>query len=146
MVAPMIGSKRASKREWAHMEACKTRVCIPCLVGVQLGLIDPRHAVRGGDDDDGMPLPMVTYQHCKSGNMRKGHLDGYGCCMWHHFGTQQLHALGMSKEEARARWGPNLHDNGREFRETFGTEAELVEIQAFVLQQSAAGGRLSAVI
>lgn len=140
----MIGSKRASKREWEHMEACKTRVCIPCLVGVQLGLIDPAHAVRGGDDDDGMPLPMVTYQHCKSGNMRIGHLDGYGCCMWHHFGTQQLHALGMSKEEAYARWGPSLFHQGREFHNTFGTEQELVEVQAFVLQQSATGDRLSA--
>lgn len=141
----MIGSKRAKASEKDHMMACKVTVCIPCLIGVSIGLIDPAHAVRGGEDVDGMPLEMVTYQHCTSGNRRRGHLAGYGCCMWHHFGSQQLHALGMSRKDAAARWGPNLFDNGRLFRETFGTDDELIEAQALVLQQSAADDRLSAV-
>lgn len=127
------------------MGACKAGPCIPCLVGAANGLIDPRDVVRGGEDEDGMPLPMVTYQHCKSGNMRRGHDAGFGCCIWHHFGTQQLHALGMSKEEAFARWGPSLFHQARAFHETFGTDDELIEVQAFVLQQSATGGSLFAV-
>lgn len=141
----MIGSKRASAKESAHMLACKSGPCIPCLVGVMLGLIDPTHAVRGGDDAEGMPLPMVTFQHCKSGNMRRGHEAGFGCCIWHHFGTQQLHALGMGRDEAFARWGPSLFHQARAFHETFGSDDDLIEVQAFVLQQSAAGGRLSAI-
>jgi len=141
----MIGSKKATRAESAHMLACKNGPCIPCLVGVSTGLIDPQHAMRGGEDEDGMPLPMVTFQHCKSGNMRRGHEEGFGCCIWHHFGTQQLHILGMSKEAAYERWGPSLFHQAREFHQVFGSDDELIEAQLFVLQQSATGGTLSAV-
>lgn len=136
----MIGAKAATRAESDHMGRCKAGPCIPCLVGVAMGIIRPEHAVRGGYDSEGMPLPMVTFQHCKSGNLRRGHQEGFGCCLWHHFGTQQLHALGMDKSEAFARWGPNLHDHARAFHATFGSDDELIEVQAFVLQQDAPCG------
>lgn len=126
------------------MGRCKAGPCIPCLVGVSIGIIEPQHAVRGGHDFDGMQLDSVQYQHCKSGNMRRGHLSGFGCCLWHHMGTQQLHALGMTKGEAFARWGPSLHDQARAFHATFGSDDELIEAQALVLQQTATGGSLTA--
>lgn len=139
----MIGSKPPSAADLRHMGECKAGPCIPCLVGVSIGLIEPHHAVRGGHSVEGMELDMVQYQHTKSGNVRRGHRHGFGCCLWHHMGTQQLHALGMSKTEALARWGPSLHDSARQFHQTFGSDDELIAAQALVLQLAATGGSIS---
>ena len=131
----MIGSKAANKGETAHMLACKAGPCIPCLVGVSLGIIDPAHACRGGSSDDG-ELAMMEFNHCKSGNMRRGHREGFAICTWHHHGSQQLHVLGMPAKEARARWGPSMFDQGRLFRETFGSDDDLIQAQEFVLARA----------
>lgn len=132
----MIGAKRATRAEFEHMGRCKAGPCIPCLVGVSTGLIDPAHACRGGDASDGAELPMMEFNHCKSGNMRRGHLDGFAICTWHHHGRQQLHALGMSAAEARARWGPSMFDQRRAFTEAFGTDDDLIGAQRYVLEQA----------
>lgn len=135
----MMGSKPPSKADLAHMGRCKAGPCIPCLVGVSLGLIDPAHACRGGTAADGHDLPMMEFNHAKSGNLRRGHRYGYAVCLWHHHGSQQLHALGMAYGDAFLRWGPNLHDQGNLFRRTFGSDDDLIEVQAYVLEQQAAG-------
>lgn len=135
----MIGSKPPSRADLEHMGRCKAGPCIACLVGVAIGLIEPAHACRGGTAVDGHDLEAMQYNHAKSGNLRRGHLAGYALCLWHHFGSQQLHALGMSAAEARARWGPSMLDQGKLFRETFGSDDDLIEAQAYVLEQQAAG-------
>lgn len=96
----MIGAKAATRAESDHMGLCKAGPCIPCLVGVAIGLIDPTNACRGGTAADGHDLPMMEFNHCKSGNLRRGHLFGFAICTWHHHGTQQLHILGMTASEA----------------------------------------------
>jgi hypothetical protein len=133
----MIGAKRPTKGEWEWMGRCKAGPCIACLVGVSIGMIQPEHACRGGDADDGLELPMMQFNHCKSGNLRRGHRHGYALCLWHHFGSQQLHALGMSYADALERWGWNLFDSANLFHATFGSDDDLIEAQAFVLDPSA---------
>jgi hypothetical protein len=130
----MIGATPPTKGDLAHMGRCKAGPCIACLVGVALGIIQPQDAQRGGAAADGHDLPMMQFNHCKSGNLRRGHRAGYALCLWHHFGSQQLHALGVDARTAYARWGPNLLDHGKAFRETFGTDDDLIEAQAFVLE------------
>lgn len=129
----MIGAKPPNQAELAHMGRCKAGPCIPCLVGVSTGRIDAAHACRGGAAADGHDLPLMEFNHCKSGNLRRGHLEGFAICTWHHHGTQQLHALGLAAAEARARWGPSLFDNARQFHAEFGSDDDLIEAQAFVL-------------
>lgn len=130
----MIGSKSPNGAELAHMGRCKAGPCIACLVGVANGVIAPDHACRGGESIDGHDLESMQFNHCKSGNLRRGHRYGYALCLWHHFGTQQLHALGMTAAAARARWGPSLLDQAKLFHDTFGSDDELIEAQAFVLE------------
>lgn len=129
----------ASKLERAHMGRCKRGPCVPCLVGVSVGLVDPADACRGGESDDGHDLPMMEFNHCKRGNMRRGHLEGFATCLWHHHGSQQLYRLGLGKEEARARWGPNLFDNAKEFHATFGSDDDLIAVQDWWLQTGGQG-------
>lgn len=121
------------------MGRCKAGPCIPCLVGVSTGLIDPRDACRGGEADDGGDLPMMQFNHVKSGNLRRGHLEGFAICLWHHFGSQQLHALGVSRAVALERWGPNLIDSARAFHDAFGSDQDLIEAQAVVLEAMQGG-------
>ena len=73
-----------TKEESARIVAAKEGPCMACLVGVEIGLIATEHMVVGCD-----------YNHFKSGNIRRGHKDGCALCLWHHHGSQQLHALGM---------------------------------------------------
>lgn len=131
----MIGAKPPTRGELEHMGRCKAGPCIPCLVGVSLGLIQPQDACRGGDAFDGHELPMMQFHHVKVGNLRQGHLCGYAACLWHHHGRQQLHALGIGYAAAFARWGPNLHDHARQYHDTFGSDADLIEVQQFVLER-----------
>lgn len=132
----MIGSKPANTAERAHMGRCKQGPCIPCLVGVAIGIIEPEHACRGGESHDGHDLGMMEYNHCLSGRVRRGHMHGFAACIWHHHGSQQVYRLGMTKAEAFARWGPNLFDQSKAFHATFGSDDELIEAQAFVLAES----------
>lgn len=133
----MIGAKPPGKGDLEHMGRCKAGPCIACLVGVAIGLILASDACRGGTAADGHDLAMMEFNHAKSGNLRRGHRYGYALCLWHHHGTQQLHALGLSAIEARARWGPSLFDQAKLFHDTFGSDDDLIEAQAFVLDTAA---------
>ena len=130
----MIGSKPPSRLELEHMGRCKNGPCIACLVGVSLGIIAPTDACRGGSADDGHDLPMMEFNHCKSGNVRRGHLAGYALCLWHHHGRQRLYVLGETYGDALARWGWNLHDHANLFHATFGSDDDLIEAQAWWLE------------
>ena len=133
----MIGAKPPNRRELEHMGRCKAGPCVACLVGVALGIILAVDACRGGAAADGHDLPMMEFNHCKSGNLRRGHDAGFALCLWHHHGSQQLHALGLSAVEARARWGPNLFDHAKLFHDTFGSDDELIDVQTWLLEHAA---------
>ena len=107
-----------TKEESTRIVAAKEGPCMACLVGVEIGLIAPEHMVVGCDSN-----------HFKSGNLRRAHKDGCALCLWHHHGSQQLHALGMGRREARERWGPSMFDEGKTFRATFGSDDDLIDRQ-----------------
>lgn len=130
----MIGATPPTAAELVHMGRCKAGPCIACLIGVSLGRIRPEDACRGGYAADGHPLEAMQYNHCKSGNLRRGHFAGYALCLWHHMGSQQLHALGVDRATAAERWGPNLFDNAKAFHFSFGSDDDLIDAQAFVLE------------
>ena len=131
-----MGSKNATRIEREHMGRCKRGPCMPCLVGVAIGLIPPQWAQRGGYSDSGAPLPMMEFNHCKSGNVRRGHTKGYATCLWHHHGTQRQPPDGFTHRTARERWGPSLFDDAKAFHEIFGSDDDLIEAQAFYLEHT----------
>lgn len=119
----MIGAKRATKAEMDHMAKCKEGPCIPCLSRYLQGKANPWDVFLGGD-----------YDHKKSGNIRRGHMHGFCNCAWHHRG----HPLQeMSHAEMRKTFGPSLMDGSRKFREEYGTDDELIALQARVLENPA---------
>ena len=134
----MLGSKSANKAERAHMLACKEGVCIPCLVRVTLGLLPPEWAVVGHDGSGAMYYGLLQYHHTKSGNIRRGHMHGFALCLWHHAGNQAQPPEGFTHATARDRWGVSLNDGSALFRDTYGTDDELIEIQQHVLAERAA--------
>ena len=101
--------------------ACKAGPCIPCLVMFMQDML-PLRLVRVG----------VGYDHSKSGNIRRGHMFGFASCDWHH---QRIPLDGRSFEWMTVQYGPSLMDGSRTFRELYGTDDELIEIQAESLKQ-----------
>lgn len=68
----------------------------------------------------------VDYHHLKSGNIRRGHMFGFGLCVWHHRG----HPLyGNTAKHMRNLYGPSLMDGGKRFSMTYGTDDELLARQ-----------------
>lgn len=116
----MIGAKPANKEEIAHMAVCKEGPCIPCLSFAMQGKM-PWAAIVFG----------VTYDHKKSGNKRRGHLFGFGSCVWHHLRHPMHNGFsdGTIKGTFRA-YGPSLLDGSATFRDTYGTDDQLIELQA----------------
>lgn len=76
------------------------------------------------------------YDHKKSGNIRRGHRFGYAACMWHHRGRV---GDGWNHAHMRRHFGPSLMDGSRLFRDTYGSDDELIALQDEVL-----AGRLAA--
>lgn len=95
--------------------AAKRGPCMPCLVMFMNGLL-PLSLIRTG----------VGYDHSKSGNIRRGHMFGFASCDWHH---QRHPLLGRSFQEMTDTYGPSLMDGSRRFRETYGTDDELIQLQ-----------------
>lgn len=97
----------------------KVTACIPCLVWAEAG---------------NMPLDDVAtccdWNHAKSGNVRRGHGQGFASCLWHH---RQRVADGWTHTRMRAHFGPSLLDGSRLFRECYGSDDELIQKQREVL-------------
>lgn len=66
------------------------------------------------------------YHHTKSGNIRRGHDKGFALCIWHHRGMHPEH---YRAKEMRAHYGPSLMDGGKAFREAYGDDDSLIELQ-----------------
>jgi hypothetical protein len=107
--------------EAARIVAAKVGPCMACLALNVAGLLNPLQVVYGCD-----------YNHAKSGNKRRGHLFGYALCVWHHRRHPQE---GKTLAETREVYGPSLMDGSRTFRETYGSDDELIDQQTFVIEQ-----------
>ncbi|WP_153164349.1 Ref family recombination enhancement nuclease [Stenotrophomonas nematodicola] len=105
--------------EAARIEASKVGPCMACLSLVAQELLAPPLVVYGCD-----------YNHAKSGNMRRGHAFGYALCVWHHR-RHPMHRKTLG--EMREIYGPSLMDGSRIFRETYGSDDELIEQQTAVI-------------
>lgn len=113
------GNKPMTKAEAARVTAAKS-CCMPCLVWARAGR---------------MPLADVAvecdYNHAKSGNIRRGHGQGYAGCLWHHRGRV---GDGWNHAHMRAHFGPSLMDGSRLFHETYGSDDELIALQTAELE------------
>lgn len=73
----------------------------------------------------------IDIHHLLSGNRRIGHMATVSLCGWHHRG---IPPFGWGDAEALADLGPSLANGSKPFRATFGTDAELLEIQNAILE------------
>ena len=105
----MVGkTKPASKVEKRRMDTIAVACgCLPCLLDFR----PDRHA---------------TIQHVISGGRRMGHMATYGACRWHHLADPSW--LYYLPDGTRA---PHLKEPA--YRQRYGTEAELLQIQDFML-------------
>lgn len=117
----MSRGKAPTAEESDRISRSKSGPCMACLSFYRQGKLAADEVVVGCD-----------YHHTKSGNIRRGHAYGFALCLWHHHGSQQLHALGMSSRDARARWGPSLLDEGKRFRSEYGSDDDLIDLQTRV--------------
>lgn len=102
--------------ESAYIVQCKEGPCMACLVWAKYGRAPLGFAPWIGCD----------FHHFKSGNKRRGHMFGCGLCAWHHRGVPDW---GCIAPEMRIHYGPSLMDGSRLFRETYGSDDELLALQ-----------------
>jgi hypothetical protein len=111
---------KPTKAEEAYYLLVKTHGCMCCL---QLGF---EH------DPDG---PMVEANHALSGGVRIGHHAIYGLCQWHHRGRLlDLTLPGWTLAMHREHLGPALSEGSVPFELRWGTDEQLLEQQAKVLE------------
>ncbi len=124
--------KHATAAERAHMGRAKASVCMVCLTRRLLHLLPAEWVVVGHEDTGAIYLGLLEFNHCKSGNIRRGHLFGWAACPYHHRGVPQNN---MTLAQCRDRWGTALTDGSRLFHDTYGSDDELIALQAEVLRQ-----------
>lgn len=112
------GQANAEESQW--MEACKVGVCVACFVWEQ----------SEDAPDDFLPIYGCDYHHTKSGNIRRGHLFGFGLCTWHHRGHPPE---GHTSRSARIWFGPGLMDGSKRFNGAYGSDDDLIEVQRDIL-------------
>ena len=71
------------------------------------------------------------YNHAKSGNIRRGHMQGYALCGYHH---RRIPFDGYTHADMRFSFGPSLMDGSRLFHETYGPDDELIELQTKIIK------------
>ena len=113
-----------NKEESARIELAKTGPCMACLALQMKDLLEPTLVVYGCD-----------YNHAKSGNLRRGHAFGYALCKWHHM---RYPMEGNTFATMRQIYGPSLLDGSRTFRETYGSDDELIDQQTYINELRAA--------
>lgn len=113
-------TKRPTKAEADRIEAAKTGPCIPCLSWAIQGKIPVDFVTRGGD-----------YDHKKSGNIRRGHMEGFCSCTWHHRRIYEPSTI----SDITSLYGPSLLDGSKKFRDAYGTDDELIELQTVVIER-----------
>lgn len=107
---------KPTKREAEYITRCKEGPCVVCVEWRESG-----HAPAGFE-----PIMYGDFNHCKSGNIRRGHMYGYCACGWHH---RQLLDWGCTHKEMRDWYGPSLMDGSRKFHLTYGSDDDLIALQ-----------------
>ena len=125
--------KGATMAERAHMMAVKEEVCIACLCRCAAGMLPAVWVQVGRDGTRATFWGLLEAHHIKSGNIRRGHMETIGLCQWHHRGNQSQPPEGWTHRALRDRYGPSLADGSTLFRDTYGTDDELLEIQLALL-------------
>lgn len=109
------GNRPMSPKELEFVMEAKFGPCMACLVRSMKNLMVSDRIVYGCD-----------FNHCKSGNIRRGHLEGFACCPWHH------RAVPIVRDSPLATltiYGPSLMHGGKTFAEAFGGDNYLIQLQ-----------------
>lgn len=99
-----------TKSEQARFDNMKDLGCIACILD---GRIEPF----------GFGYAPEIH-HMLSGNKRIGHMATVPLCTWHHQGVM---SGSDTSEFMRNHPGPSWHKHRREFRNRYGSDAELIE-------------------
>ena len=100
--------------EKAHIARTKYFAgCLPCLL-------------KGWDNCH------ADYHHHVEG-YRRGHLFGFGMCLWHHRGDLDVFWT-LPRDQVIERIGPSFALDKRGFTEMFGTEEQLVALNEYALE------------
>lgn len=94
-----------------RFDAMKRTGCIPCLLE---NLADSHGEIH----------------HIVDGAYRQGDQFTYSNCSWHHRGIPWQ---GMELEDMRHTLGPSLRLQSRDYRERYGDEGTLLQVQNYVL-------------
>lgn len=113
-----LGGKPRTKAEQARFDRIKSGNCMACMQ-------------RGVDVSE---QGLVEVHHLLSGGRRIGHMATVGLCIWLH--RNQLFWL-CTHEEMREHYGPALSEGSKPFRDEFGTDAELLQMQNELLGEVA---------
>lgn len=104
-----------TKAERAHIERIKHGLCVCCVRNMPRGL---QRADQEGCDA----------HHVLSGGKRRGHLYTLGLCPWHHRGI--CPGIYPGTAAATRALGPSLANGSKPFHDTYGTDDQLLELQA----------------
>lgn len=99
---------KPTKEEAARLVAVKEGPCVACFIHC--------HEYLHGCDA----------HHILSGGRRIGHMATVGLCAWHH---RAVPYEGVSPDGMREELGPSLMDGSLRFRQAYGTNEELVNMQ-----------------
>lgn len=102
-----------TKEEAERIELTKALGCVPCWL-----------LERG--------FTPCDYHHCLSGNKRRGHMFGYGNCLWHHRGEPWLTGKAKTTREIL---GPSLKLESKAYHARFGSEDELIAVQDMLIEK-----------
>lgn len=111
------GNRAATVSEAVHIALVKSHGCVCCY---QLGF---RAEEEGAW--------YVEGHHLLHAGLRIGHSDIVGLCCWHHRG--QIYLPGLSIAEHRLQLGPALSESPDAFHARFGSDMDLMELQAELL-------------
>ena len=114
------GNRAMTVAEASRVTDAKWLACIPCLVWARAGHMPTEDVAT-----------CCEYDHKKSGNIRRGHRYGYAACIWHH---RRIVGDGWNHAHMTAHFGPSLLDGSRLFRDTYGSDDELIALQDELLQ------------
>ncbi len=111
---------KPTKEEEARIIAAKEGPCVCCFIQLHRGLIDDEDVSYQND-----------YNHCKSGNKRRGHMAGFGVCLWHHRG---IYFPEHSRAHMEDWYGPSIMSGSRKFHEYFGSDDYLIDLQTKIIE------------
>lgn len=111
----MLGKSR-TKAQKARFEAIQERGCVPCYLEACL------------QQRQWVPEPCDIH-HVNGQN----HDDTYGNCPWHHRGVRKND---LDMLEMQNNFGPSLARNPARYRARYGTDDDLLAIQANMLLKS----------